>query len=386
MADEQGQGAAQPRRGGGLAWLAVLFALVALAAVGYSFYREEAAAASRAAVAAAQEARIDALKSELESALVGLAERAAQQNAALDARAARFEADVNRLAEQVAGQRPDERVWLRAEVAHLVRAAEQRARLARDAAGAEALLAEARAVLTELEDPAFEALAAAIDASRATLRETRAPDLAALYAHLSALQASFDELPVRMPSFESEAPGGAATEPSAAAEPGLVERSVERLASLFDFRRRGEATPRPLLGPDEERFLRMSLAALTDEAQLALLRGEATVYRSSLAECEALVSRYLDPADPRVVDAQRSLASLREAEVVAPAVDLSHLLEFLQRAGERATARAVAPAVASETPRRSPQGGATAVDGARDGAATDAVGEESSPAPGESTP
>jgi uncharacterized protein HemX len=117
-----------------------------------------------------------------------------------------------------------------------------------------------------------------------------------------------------------------------------------------------------LLRPDEERYLRMNLALAIESAQVALLRRDAAVYSTSLAECDALVQRYLDGADARVVDASAELAALRALDPAMRLPDIRHLLDAFERAAPRASpggANAPAPsppepAATSDAPAPNP--------------------------------
>jgi uroporphyrin-3 C-methyltransferase len=360
MADESGR---LPARAGGgaLGALALVLALAAAAGAAYVGWREwrtETAVATRDAAhaesIAGAEARLTDRLRAIEASVNARSDDVARRVAAV-------ESGLARLGEQVAGQRPDARLWQLAELSYLLRMAELRARLAGDRDGALAHLGEAMVLTRSMEAPAFASLEAAIDAATAELARAQSFDAAAAYARLAALRVVLETAPVRLPSFGS-APGED-TAPAAPAEgAGLLERVEAELGALFDFRRREETSPRPLLRPDEERYLRMNLALAIEAAQVALLRRDAAVYSTSLAECDALVQRYLDGADARVVDASAELAALRALDPAMRLPDIRHLLDTFEQVAPRASpggANAPAPsppepAETSDAPAPSP--------------------------------
>lgn len=381
MADESGR---LPARSGGsaLGALALVLALAAVAGAAYVGWREwrtETAVATRDAAhaesIAGAEARLTGRLRVIEASVNGRADDVATRVAAV-------ESGLARLGEQVAGQRPDARLWQLAELSYLLRMAELRARLAGDRDGALAHLGEAMALIRSMEAPAFASLAAAIDAATAELARAQTFDAAAAYARLAALRAVLETAPVRLPSFGSAADGDAA--PAVPAEDaGLLERVEAELGTLFDFRRREETSPRPLLRPDEERYLRMNIALAIEAAQVALLRRDAAVYSTSLTECDALVQRYLDGTDARVVDASAELAELRALDPAMRLPDIRHLLDAFDNAATRAS-----PGSAN-VPAPSPPEPAAASDapapGAPESAQTSDAPAPNPPAPAETT-
>ena len=330
------------RRGGFLALLALLIACVALAAIGWPYwmmYRgedplarigSECLAALEARLAELENTRSDARSAE--RAAEAAAEAAARDASAAARRASDATATVAALREafmdlsaSTADATPlDDRQWRLAEAAYLLRVANMRARMEDDRDGARALLEAADALLADLDDyglfPVREEIAAALSA----LRSQPVADRVGLYLELEQLGDRLARLPLDLPEYR---PNAAAPEEDAR----WYEALGARAAGLFEFRADRRQPIRPLLAPDEAVYLRHNLLLQLEQAQLALLRGDAVVWVATLAEARGWVQAHFDGDDPEAVALAGALTRLLGERIAVPAPDISRPLAALQR-------------------------------------------------------
>lgn len=344
-----------PRRGGGIAFLALLIALLALGLAAWPWWLEfqgdDPAQRLRADLEdrldAAEQAQRSLLQRRLEQAETSVDEavhelrrRLERSERDLEATLAELEdrrremrAREQELEEAVAGLRraftelavdvaqaapPDARTWRIAEAAYLLRIANQRARLERDVDGARMLLTAADAILAELDDYALVPVREALLEAKAALAAVPSVDRVGLYLELEAVALEVDGLPLALPAYEPTPVG--VTE-----DDTLASRVARRLGALFDFRmHRGERF-RPLLTPDESFWWHHNLRLKLAQAQLALLRGDQTLWNASLAAAADLAEAREGAAAAAV-----SLRALAERPVKGVAPDISEPLRRLE--------------------------------------------------------
>lgn len=192
--------------------------------------------------------------------------------------------------------------WQLGEVDYYVRLAEQHLLLTRDVQGSRALLDVADRILADTNDNALLKLRQAIAQDRLALAAAARVDVAGLYLRLGALDERLAAL-----VLPAEAGGGhraagevqkpaaikASAEGAGLSERGsnLMEQGWAKFRGLITVRRYDEPI-RPLLTDAERGLIREKLRLQLGQAQLALLRGESTVYQSSLKQAGEGFSRY----------------------------------------------------------------------------------------------
>ncbi|GEK46464.1 hypothetical protein HPA02_07470 [Bisbaumannia pacifica] len=330
-----------PQRAGGKAGPIALVLVVVLALVGlvlgWMGWQTLEAQRERLAGAEAELAELRSL-GDLEARL---SEQAEERRAALSGEVASLEGEfetyrgeVNEaldrvLAELAQQQNADEREWLHAEAAYLLRLANQRVQLERDPQGAAALLRTADARLREADNPALLPVRRALAAELAALDAVPRVDRTGLYLALNAQQEQLATLPLSqdvealaLEIGNGEAPSGGWRE--------QLGRFAGELRSLVTVRQHDEALE-ALIAPDQEAYLRQNVRLLIEQAQLALLKEEATLYRASLDEAIALVEDYYATDREAVQASLARLAELREQAVRPELPDISASQQALNR-------------------------------------------------------
>jgi len=344
------------RQGGsvGVAFALVL-SLVALSVAGYLLYRDVYLSPIDDLSAAVQSVRdeSEAGRAQLDARLTAMEATLSRRLDAQQERIGASEATIGRLQLEAAGRKPNELAWRLVESEYLLRLADHRGRLEGDEAGARRLLVAAGEVLAASDDGNLAELRDAVAEGIRLLDGAPHLDVRRVHVELEGIQRDVETLPFRLPAFEGAAADAAAdaegsedatsvdgqvpdTEAddataSADSGDGAWRRTLGRIGSLFDFRRRDANAPRPILSPDEERFLRMNLALTIEEAQVALTRRDAAMFDASLATVHETIGRFMDTNDGRVVEVRQQVERLRTLDIGAPLPDFSRALTLLQR-------------------------------------------------------
>jgi len=240
----------------------------------------------------------------------------AEQAAASRATAAQVEQLEIRLARLMA---TDRRVWLANEAAFLVRLAAQRLQGSPDIAAAEALLRSADNLLRQVDDPRFATARQALAADIAALASAPAVDAVGIYARFSALidQAMQLQVVTQAPSLP--------TTDSARPEDGVWARAtagwqaaVQRISSYLIIHSRQDDMA-GLMTPDWENLVRQNLRMTLEQAQIAALSGNQTLYRHAIGRAEQFAGRFTATDPARVAAMSEALRALAAVDI-APAV------------------------------------------------------------------
>ncbi|WP_458526662.1 uroporphyrinogen-III C-methyltransferase [Onishia taeanensis] len=225
------------------------------------------------------------------------------------------------LAELNSQQQTDEREWLHAEVAYLLRLANQRLQLERDVGGAMALLNTADARLSEANNPALLPVRRAVAEELAKLDAVPDIDRTGLYLSLNAQQEQLASLPLKQDVAEIAAEGSIETPPTGDWQQQLTRFGSE-LKDLVTVRRHEQALE-ALITPEQESYLRQNVRLVLEQAQLALLKEEPELYRASLDKGVTLIEGYYNTEREGVKTSIARLNELREATIRPELPDIS---------------------------------------------------------------
>ncbi|QJQ95449.1 MULTISPECIES: uroporphyrinogen-III C-methyltransferase [Halomonadaceae] len=334
------------RRGGGKFGLAALVLAIVVGAALMVFAwqaweRLDAQQQRLAELESGQQASGDNI-SEIESRL---GQSADQRDAALDEALqsmrqefGSYREEVNETLDRVLSelssvQETDEREWLHAEAAYLLRLANQRLQLERDVEGSAALLRTADARLVDADNPALMPIRRAIASELAELDAVPRIDRTGLYLSLDAQQQQLSRLPLNQDIEQLAAAPGDDSPPTGTWQQQLSRFGGE-LRDLVTVRRHDEALE-ALISPQQESYLRQNVRLLVEQAQLALLQEEQTLYEASLDKAMELVERYYDTDRDGVQRSLERLSELRDASIRPELPDISGsqqaLAEFIER-------------------------------------------------------
>jgi uroporphyrin-3 C-methyltransferase len=335
-------------RGNGVAWLAVLLSLIALAAVGYTVSQDwladedtatgDALARLETRLSSANESRdelsarlaelgaldqtsnaeIDALRQELDERVRLLS--------SLPARMSTLESSVASLAGISQSSRD---AWLIAEAEYYMQIANAQLQLANNPDLAALALRMADERVVQMANPALIDVRRAISNELAALDVMEKPDIAGTTMTLASLAQVVASLPLVSDARTADEEQATADEEQSGlnrawssmknAMSGLVRVTPPDQAKLT------------LVSPDAETFLRNNLALQLQSARLALLRGEQAVFEQTLDDTSKLLSQYFDSDSAQVASTQDTLVEIRSSVFASPAPDISGSLQLLRQ-------------------------------------------------------
>ena len=323
-------------------WLALL--LVVVLAGGALWYvqdllRRETALVQRLteleAVAAQKETNLERLsqrwQQQLQQGMGEMQAEAAQQVQSVQG----FEQQLTTLRTELARFSAHDRdSWLLAEAEYLLRLANQRLIMAGDTVAAQALLASADAVLRELDDVSLHPVRAAVASDLAAVRAVPEVDVEGIYLRLLALAEQAGNLVIfEFPEREDQPRGTAAEDWQARLQQGYAEALV-KLSDYVIIRRR-DVPMQALMDPQWEGLVRQNLRMLMEQAQVALLSANQTLYVSSLERAQHWVAQFFesDAASARAME--REIKQLADLQVQVTLPDISRSLDSLDDVIER---------------------------------------------------
>jgi uroporphyrin-3 C-methyltransferase len=220
--------------------------------------------------------------------------------------------------------------WLLAEAEHYMRIANAQLGLAGDVGVAETALGLADDSLRELNDPRLTPVRKLLADEISSLKAVPRPDTEGIVLTLGSLADSLDTL--RLKSSTPEA-FRAVPEKPAAPLTGFdraLAATRAALASLISVRRVDDPVS-PLLSEAEHTVLIRSLDLELQLARLAIMRGDAGMYRRSVEAANERLRENFDMASADVQAAVESLTELSSARLPEELPDISGSLDALLR-------------------------------------------------------
>ena len=266
----------------------------------------------------------------------------AQINSTLQSESRRLSQSLLDMESQLAEQRAelgalranDRGSWLMAEAEYLLRLANQRLIMAGDTVAARALLNSADGVLRELDDISMHKVRAAVAADLAAVRAVPTVDTQGIYLRLSALIEQADELVIfAMPEGEAMS----APPPAEDWQDRLRQGYAAALQKLSDYIviRRRDVPMQALMDPQWESLVRQNLRMLMEQAQVALLSGNQSLYGESLERAQKWVAQFQDSDEVAASAMSRELVELASLQIAVEMPDISRSLRALDASVEQ---------------------------------------------------
>ncbi len=241
-----------------------------------------------------------------------LAERISQETEALGTLPARIDT-LQEAVDRFAGAGDKVRAaWLMAEAEHYMRIANAQLGLAGEVDVAQTSLGLADDTLRELNDPRMTPVRKLLAKELNELRAVPLPDTEGIVLTLGGIADGLEDLPLKnsMPDTFRETPAEPDGELTGFSRAIATLRAA--LASLVSIRRADDPIS-PLLSDAQKTVLIRSLDLELQLARLAIMRGDAGMFRRSIS---AATERVADQFDPMSGEVQSALASLRELSAV----------------------------------------------------------------------
>lgn len=354
--------AARPAKSGrGVAWLSLLLALGAAGGAGYLYYeliylqpfasqyapleaintieQVERKVTRNTELEQNLEAEVESLRAELERVESEQSSTASTLSSNVESvvgdveRKLREQTETLRTTEQqlmsnlneVANRAPPTRAeWKVAEVEYLLRIANHRVLMEKDADGGLRLLETADAMLAELDDFGFYQVRAQLAEEILALRRVGEVDSQGMFLRLEAVKRELDGLPLKVPELLRDGPTTSLDE-----DAGLWARILDQFTPYFAYRSELRTRIEPLLAPDEITYLELNLRLMLEQAQLASLRAQQEIFEQSLDNASDWIKDHLDYEDADVARIVAEIEDLRDSSVLRDLPDISGSLRSL---------------------------------------------------------
>jgi len=252
---------------------------------------------------------------------------------------ATLQSDQQRLAgrvEQVLGASREE--WRLAEAEHLLRMAMLQLSAMQDVKSAEMLVAEADLILQKQDDPSAYAARQKLLEGLEALRSLPQLDRTGLFLQLGALRGQSSQLSALTPEFVN---GEAGPEDLGQSR---WQRWLDELTRYVRVDFDASAEVKPLLAGQTLGQVRLALSLAIEQAQWAVLNGNAEVYRQALQQASALISDHFSEDNGQARGLRERINALAQREVEVQLPDLSSALKALQAYVEKREAPNETPA------------------------------------------
>jgi len=225
--------------------------------------------------------------------------------------------------------------WLLAEAQYLLRLANQRMIMAGDTVAAQALLSSADRVLRELDDVGLHAVRGAVATDLAAVRAVPTIDVEGIYLRLAALVEQAGKLVIfQLPERELQPrPDAAAPDWQARLQQGY-EDALTKLSDYVIIRRR-DVPVQALIDPQWEGLVRQNLRMLLEQAQVALLSGNQSLYSESLQRAQHWVGEFFESDEAAARAMAREITQLTDSIIAVTMPDISMSLRALDDAMEQ---------------------------------------------------
>jgi uncharacterized protein HemX len=338
------------KRSSGVAWLALIVAVLTATMAGYYYVVQglQARQGSDQNMTAVAELRnrVDSANeslSGLDSEVDQLADADAQAAAEIDALRADLEqriqmldslpARMSNLEDSVAAiqgiSTGARNTLLLAEAEYYMQLANAQLQLAGNPELAAMALGMADDRIVQLADPALVEVRRALADELAALEVMEKPDIEGATLTLSSLAGVVATLPLRQVGVDEIEQAAAEGEDASGVD--RAWESVKRAASGLVRVTPPDETAAPLLTPDAKYFLRTNLTLQLQVARLALLRGERAVFEQSLADADDWLRDYFDTDSAQVRGARATIEEIRGGMVVVSPPDISGSLQLLRQ-------------------------------------------------------
>jgi uroporphyrin-3 C-methyltransferase len=222
--------------------------------------------------------------------------------------------------------------WLIAEAEYLLRLANQRLSLEKDLKGALAILLAADNVLLETHNPQFDHVRIQLAKEVLILRSVPAVDTIGAVSRLQAVQDQISKLewmPRTLPKqIVKKEKVVAGVENNAWQK--FSAKAWAGLGSIVRIREHDKALPAPLT-PDQHYYLQQNMQLMLEQAQVALVRQQADLYRHSIERTQAWLNEFVRNETAQAKALQQTLEELAQWQVAPAFPDITGSLIELRR-------------------------------------------------------
>lgn len=245
---------------------------------------------------------------------------------------------------------PKPRAWDIAEVAYLLRIANERLHLGRDINTALVALQTADQILHKVADPALTPVRSQLAQEINSLKAVPIPDINGMALSLTSLTQQVNGLKLKQTALEKPIPA-AANEEKQTPDQALPEEKDHAYAAetkeffqaiwadlkhlvVVKHRDEGKDGGIPILLPKERYFLYQNLKLELEASRLSLLRRDKDSFQQSLEQARNWLQTYFQ--GPKAKAMEDTLAELKKAVIKPPLPDISESLKILEHVSSQA--------------------------------------------------
>ncbi|MCM2678251.1 uroporphyrinogen-III C-methyltransferase [Echinimonas agarilytica] len=207
--------------------------------------------------------------------------------------------------------------WVLAEVDYLIRLSTRKLWIERDVNSAIALLKSADLRVSELHDASLTPLRRSLNEDIAMLRALPLVDINGIALMIDGLISQIDSLPINtrvIPESIVTEKKEVITDDPSDWRSNLMHTWHSFIDGFISVSRRSDDA-KPLLAPDQRWYLAANIRLSLQQAQLAAMRSQPMIYRSSLTQADQWISQYFDNSSSTVSYVREALAELAIAPV-----------------------------------------------------------------------
>ncbi len=224
-------------------------------------------------------------------------------------------------------------LWQFSEAEFLIRLANRKVALESDVDSAIFLLQSADSLLRDSGDPAVYATREALSNELLALKSVADIDIEGIYARLAILVKNIDSL--SLPSllrenYENQINDSSQSEKDITESSGFLNSAGELLSSIFVWRKVDESLNR-VLTPQQEYYVKQNLHLMLEQIQLALLRGQQSLYLTTLQKTRDYLDQYISTGTGIGQQVVSEIDALSQMVIVASMPDISQSLNLIKQ-------------------------------------------------------
>lgn len=326
--------AERPRNTSGLAIIAIILSLLLSGAIGAYVWHTNQQSSERARSGDLELRNATARLEKLEALIQGTLPKLQLQTESQSRQLSELLEITGYQAEQLTlikhGSRAD---WLLSEAEYLLRLANQRLQLERDVRGSELMLSAADKVLAELDDPALLAARIALAEELLALQSIEFADAHGAFVKMDALIAGINQLPEKDTAPETQTQtqtvDQSQIQPSTQGLGELLRSIWQELKQAIRIQRKDEKVS-ALITPEQQYYLKQNLRLILEQASLAIMKPDDTLYQSSLNRADDWIAEHFDQKSPKVKAYIESLRALKGYTFEQTLPDISRSLRLVK--------------------------------------------------------
>ena len=218
-----------------------------------------------------------------------------------------------------------------AEVAHLLRVANERLSILNDIDSAKAMLIKVDKILLDLNRTELDYARQSLSRDLTSLRTQKNTDIHGLLGRISALIALIDSFEI--PALSAPSSGSVTHQESGSKKNNTgfsLESELDRLSEFITIKK-SDKNYEKLFDPQFEVLVRKNIRTLLQQAQIAVLTRDSILFKTVLEQASFLVGEFQFLSDDVVLKLRKDLEALRTNDIAQSRLDLSGSIDSIEK-------------------------------------------------------